>query len=145
MPKYIIAYKKKKLTKIEVSGVEEYAQANYVDYYAGANGIYTADSDKEDGTQSYISSDGNFIVSRVNKPGDTQLDDSSWWYIRRKLSNGYYSDFYTDGIITEAGSPANNPDEISNIPFLADGSSASWRFQSEFYQPAAGVSVVKIQ
>ena len=54
-------------------------------------------------------------------------------------------DFYTDGILTEAGPPANNPDEISKIPFLADGSSASWRFQGEFYQPAAGVSVVKIQ
>ena len=85
MSKYIITYKKKKLVKIKVSDVEEYAQANYVDYYAGANGIYTADSDKEDGTQSYISSDGNFIVSRVDKPGDTQLNDSSYWYIRRKM------------------------------------------------------------
>ena len=112
----------------------------------GANGIYTADSNKEDGTQSYISSDGNFIVSRVDKPGDTQLNDSSYWYIRRKMGEDTWGgDFYTDGILTEAGPPANNPDEISKIPFLADGSSASWRFQGEFYQPAAGVSVVKIQ
>ena len=144
MSKYIIAYKKKKLVKIEVSGVEEYAQANSVDYYAGANGIYTADSDKEDGTQSYISSDGNFIVSRVNKPGDIPSDDDSLWYIRRKLDNGYFGDFYTDGILTGEGVPENNPNEISNIPFLADGSSASWRFQSNFEWPAAGVSVVKI-
>ena len=146
MSKYIIAYKKKKLTKIKVSGVEEYAQANYVDSYTGANGIYTSYSDKEDGTQSYISSDGNFIVSRVDKPGDTQLYDSSYWYIRRKMSEDTYGgDFYTDGILTEAGPPANNPDEISKIPFLADGSSASWRFQSGFEEPAAGVSVVKIE
>lgn len=146
MPKkYIIAYKKKKLVKIKVSGVEEYAQARDVDYYAGANGIYTADSDKEDGTQSYISSDGNFIVSRVDNPGDTPSDYDSLWYIRRKLDNGYFCDFYTDGILTGDGVPVYDGTKISKIPFLADGSSASWRFQSDFEWTAAGVSVVKIE
>lgn len=58
MARFIIAYKKKKQIKLQVSGVEEYAQANSIDRYAGANGVYIANSDKEDGTQQYISTDG---------------------------------------------------------------------------------------
>lgn len=144
MARFIIAYKKKKQIKIQISGVEEYAQANGVDYYAGANGIYTADSDKEDGTQQYISTDGQFVVGRTNVTEDIPQTEWSWWYIRRKISEDtYYSDFYTDGIVTGAGDLEYDGTKISKIPFLADGSSASWRFQSENYQPAAGVNVVK--
>lgn len=146
--KYIIAYKKKKLVKIKVSGVAEYARNNwsYDNYdgkYDGADGIYIANSDKEDGTQKYIKDDGKFVIDRSYVDEGVPEDQWGWWYIH--LNDVWGSDFYTDGILTGAGDIEYDGTKISKIPYLSDGSSASWRFQSESYQPATGVSVVKIE
>ena len=138
MARFIIAYKKKKQIKLQVSGVEEYAQANSVDY-TGANGVYIANSDKEDGTQQYISADGQFVVYRNNP-----TFHYSWWRIG-KTDDIDNSNFFTDGIATGDGYITSEPTQISKIPFLADGSSASWRFGSDNYKEAAGVSVTKIK
>lgn len=138
MARFIIAYKKKKQIKLQVSGVEEYAQAHGADY-TGANGVYIANSDKEDGTQQYISADGQFIVYRSNP-----TFNYSWWYIG-KTNDIDNSSFFTDGIATGTGFVTSEATEISKIPFLADGSSASWRFGSDNYQEAAGVSVTKVK
>ena len=67
----------------------------------------------------------------------------SWWYINKLETNS--SSFFTDGVATETGYVTSEPTQISKIPFLADGSSASWRFQSDNYQEAAGVSVTKVK
>lgn len=142
MARFIIAYKKKKQIKLQVSGVEEYAQSQSADY-TGANGVYIANSDKEDGTQDYIHTNGKYSISRTLH-GDEQVNFSfSWWYINKLENNN--SDFFTDGIATGTGSVTAEAAQISKIPFLADGSSASWRFQSESYQEAAGVSVTKVK
>lgn len=138
MARFIIAYKKKKQIKLQVSGVEEYAQSHSADY-TGANGVYIANSDKEDGTQQYISADGQFVVSRSNP-----TFNYSWWFIR-KTNDIDNASFFTDGIATGTGFVTSEATEISKIPFLADGSSASWRFGSDNYQEAAGVSVVKVK
>ena len=148
MARFIIAYKKKKQIKLQVSGVEEYARNNwgYDNYdgkYDGADGIYIANSDKEDGTQKYIKDDGKFVIDRSYVDEGVPEDQWGWWYIR--LNDVWGADFYTDGIVTGAGDLQSDGTKISKIPFLADGSSASWRFQSESYQPAAGISVTKIK
>lgn len=141
MARFIIAYKKKKQIKLQVSGVEEYAQANSADY-TGANGIYIANSDKEDGTQDYIHTNGKYSISRTLR-GDENVNLSfSWWFINKlEINDG---SFFTDGIATGTGIVTSEATEISKIPFLADGSSASWRFGSDNYQEAAGVSVTKV-
>ena len=139
MPKYIIAYKKK--IKIKVSGVEEYAQAHGADY-TGANGVYLANSNKEDGTQDYIHTNGKYSISRTCGSDENINFSFSWWWIRKlEINDG---SFFTDGIATGTGIVTSEATEISKIPFLADGSSASWRFGSDNYQEATGVSVTKI-
>lgn len=142
MARFIIAYKKKKQIKLQVSGVEEYAQSHSADY-TGANGIYIANSDKEDGTQDYIHTNGKYSISRTLR-GDENVNLSfSWWFINKlEINDG---SFFTDGIATGTGIVTSEAAQISKIPFLADGSSASWRFGSDNYQEAAGVSVVKVK
>lgn len=142
MARFIIAYKKKKQIKLQVSGVEEYAQSHSADY-TGANGIYIANSDKEDGTQDYIHTNGKYSISRTLR-GDENVNLSfSWWFINKlEINDG---SFFTDGIATGTGFVTSEATEISKIPFLADGSSASWRFGSDNYQEAAGVSVTKVK
>lgn len=142
MARFIIAYKKKKQIKLQVSGVEEYAQSHSADY-TGANGIYIANSDKEDGTQDYIHTNGKYSISRTLN-GDENINFGfSWWRINKlEINDG---SFFTDGIATGTGFVTSEATEISKIPFLADGSSASWRFGSDNYQEAAGVSVTKVK
>lgn len=142
MARFIIAYKKKKQIKLQVSGVEEYAQSHSADY-TGANGIYIANSDKEDGTQDYIHTNGKYSISRTLR-GDENVNLSfSWWFINKlEINDG---SFFTDGIATGTGIVTSEAAQISKIPFLADGSSASWRFGGDNYQEAAGVSVVKVK
>ena len=142
MARFIIAYKKKKQIKLQVSGVEEYAQSHSADY-TGANGIYIANSDKEDGTQDYIHTNGKYSISRTLH-GDENINFGfSWWRINKlEINDG---SFFTDGIATGTGFVTSEATEISKIPFLADGSSASWRFGSDNYQEAAGVSVTKVK
>ena len=142
MARFIIAYKKKKQIKLQVSGVEEYAQANDADY-TGANGVYIANSDKEDGTQDYIHTNGKYSISRTLQSDENVNYAFSWWYINKLENNG--GSFFTDGIATGTGYVTSEAAQISKIPFLADGSSASWRFGSDNYQEAAGVSVTKIK
>ena len=142
MARFIIAYKKKKQIKLQVSGVEEYAQSHSADY-TGANGIYIANSDKEDGTQDYIHTNGKYSISRTLN-GDENINFGfSWWRINKlEINDG---SFFTDGIATGTGFVTSEATEISKIPFLVDGSSASWRFGSDNYQEAAGVSVTKVK
>lgn len=142
MARFIIAYKKKKQIKLQVSGVEEYAQSHSADY-TGANGIYIANSDKEDGTQDYIHTNGKYSISRTLH-GDENINFGfSWWRINKlEINDG---SFFTDGIATGTGFVTSEATEISKIPFLADGSSASWRFGSDNYQEAAGVNVTKVK
>lgn len=142
MARFIIAYKKKKQIKLQVSGVEEYAQSHSADY-TGANGIYIANSDKEDGTQDYIHTNGKYSISRTLH-GDENINFGfSWWRINKlEINDG---SFFTDDIATGTGFVTSEATEISKIPFLADGSSASWRFGGDNYQEAAGVSVTKVK
>lgn len=90
MARFIIAYKKKKQIKLQVSGVEEYAQSHSADY-TGANGIYIANSDKEDGTQDYIHTNGKYSISRTLR-GDENVNLSfSWWFINKlEINDGSF-------------------------------------------------------
>ena len=117
MARFIIAYKKKKQIKLQVSGVEEYAQSHSADY-TGANGIYIANSDKEDGTQDYIHTNGKYSISRTLN-GDENINFGfSWWRINKlEINDG---SFFTDGIATGTGFVTSEATEISKIPFLVD-------------------------